>query len=71
MKSLINGSQVQKILDNVTKTAARNQNIRERETPQRAKSEKQSSRAATPTRRVLHRAKNEEVSISISLKSIS
>ncbi|XP_024463094.2 protein WVD2-like 7 isoform X3 [Populus trichocarpa] len=60
MKSLINGSQVQKILDNVTKTAARNQNIRERETPQRAKSEKQSSRAATPTRRVLHRAKNEE-----------
>ncbi|KAH8500648.1 hypothetical protein H0E87_015760 [Populus deltoides] len=60
MKSLINGSQVQKILDNVTKTAARNQNIRERETPQRAKSEKQSSRTATPTRRVLHRAKNEE-----------
>ncbi|XP_011023253.1 PREDICTED: uncharacterized protein LOC105124804 isoform X2 [Populus euphratica] len=60
MKSLINGSQVQKILDNVTKTAARNQNIRERETPQRAKSEKQSSQTANPTRRVLHRAKNEE-----------
>ncbi|XP_034902552.1 protein WVD2-like 7 isoform X3 [Populus alba] len=60
MKSLINGSPVQKILANVAKTAARNQNIRERETPQRAKSEKQSSRTATPTRRLLHRAKNEE-----------
>ena len=70
MRSPINGSQFQKILNNVSKTTAKTQNRGERETPQRAKSEKQSSRATTPTRRTLHRAKNEEVSIWIDLLSI-
>ncbi|CAK7326728.1 unnamed protein product [Dovyalis caffra] len=59
-RSPINGSQFQKILNNVSRTAAKNQHRRERETQQRTKSEKQSPRAATPTRRVLHKAKSEE-----------
>ncbi|KAG6759543.1 hypothetical protein D5086_019888 [Populus alba] len=68
MRSPINGSQIQKILNNVSKTTAKTQNRGERETPQRAKSEKQSSRATTPTRRTLHRAKNEENSESGNLR---
>ncbi|KAL9389626.1 hypothetical protein Peur_018231 [Populus x canadensis] len=68
MRSPINGSQFQKILNNVSKTTAKTQNRGEGETPQRAKSEKQSSRATTPTRRVLHRAKNEENSESGNLR---
>ncbi|XP_024466274.1 protein WVD2-like 7 isoform X3 [Populus trichocarpa] len=68
MRSPINGSQFQKILNNVSKTTAKTQNRGEGETPQRAKSEKQSSRATTPTRRTLHRAKNEENSESGNLR---
>lgn len=67
MRSPLNGNQFQKIPHNVSKSTAKTQNRGESETPQRANSEKQSSRAATPTRRTLHRAKNEEVSIWINL----
>ncbi|KAJ6431724.1 hypothetical protein OIU84_019078 [Salix udensis] len=67
MRSPLNGNQFQKIPHNVSKTTAKTQNRGESETPQRANSEKQSSRAATPTRRTLHRAKNEENSESANL----
>ncbi|KAJ6721254.1 PROTEIN WVD2-LIKE 7 [Salix viminalis] len=68
MRSPLNGNQFQKIPYNVSKSTAKTQNKGESETPQRANSEKQSSRAATPTRRTLHRAKNEENSESANLR---
>ncbi|KAB5538091.1 hypothetical protein DKX38_015624 [Salix brachista] len=69
MRSPLNGNQFQKIPHNVSKSTAKTQNRGESETPQRANSEKQSSRAATPTRRTLHRAKNEENSESANVRS--
>ncbi|KAJ6718880.1 PROTEIN WVD2-LIKE 7 [Salix purpurea] len=68
MRSPLNGNQFQKIPHNVSKSTAKTQNRGESETPQRANSEKQSSRAATPTRRTLHRAKNEENSESANVR---
>ncbi|XP_065855812.1 protein WVD2-like 7 isoform X2 [Euphorbia lathyris] len=57
LKSPVNASQVQKTISNndISKTAVKKQNRRERESSQRKKSEKQSPQAAVPTRHSLLR----------------